>query len=180
MNRLACFISAIFLAGCAATALKTPIKPALQLFETLPDAEEKKILRGFLSKTQLTEDTSFAWYAANGKFLKANEALAASIAAKASQVELVLFVGTWCHDSQQLLPKYFKTLEAANFPPEKLTIIGVDRSKTTIGNLHKIFGITNIPTLIVMQDGKELGRIVEYGTSGQVDKALASLISSAK
>jgi len=180
MNRIVFLSFSLLLAACAANQVTVPTKPALQLFEPLPDAEEKKTLRGLLQKNQLTQDTTFAWYALNGKFLKPDPTMVSTIAAHANKVQLVLFVGTWCHDSQQLLPKYFKTLEAANFPEGQLTIFGVDRAKTTIGGMHNVFGVQNVPTLIVMQAGKELGRIVEYGTTGMVDKELAELVSRAK
>jgi hypothetical protein len=35
---------------------------------------------------------------------------------------------------------------------------------------------TNVPTVIVMQQGKELGRVVEYGKTGQWDKELAEIV----
>jgi len=36
------------------------------------------------------------------------------------------------------------------------------------------------PTIIVMKDGKELGRLVEYGKTGYWDKELAKIINADK
>ena len=37
--------------------------------------------------------------------------------------------------------------------------------------------ITRTPTIVVMKDGKELGRLVEYGKTGHWDKELAEIIN---
>jgi len=55
-------------------------------------------------------------------------------------------------------------------------LIAVDRQKKTIGPLAQAMQATNVPTVIVMQQGKELGRVVEYGKTGQWDKELAEIV----
>jgi hypothetical protein len=37
-----------------------------------------------------------------------------------------------------------------------------------------------VPTIIVYKNGKELGRVVEYGKYGVFDKELAEIINSGK
>jgi thiol-disulfide isomerase/thioredoxin len=168
-----------FLIACSTTKKTTAVEPApLNLYQSIPDATEKKTLYGFLTKEQITKDTAFAWYEANLKYFKVDSTTVQSIRAKKDKIYLILFCGTWCHDSQQLVPKYLTTLEAAGFPDEKLTIIGVDRNKETINNLSHTFNITNVPTMIVMQDGKEAGRITEFGKTALVDKELGELIAT--
>jgi hypothetical protein len=104
----------------------------LNLYEELPDNEEKKTLVGILTEQQVTADTSFGWYQANLKYYKLDSSTVQAIRAKKDKIHLVLFMGTWCHDSQQLVPKYFETLKAANFDTSNLTIIATDRNKKTI------------------------------------------------
>lgn len=152
----------------------------LQLFTTKPDAEEKKFLFGIVAKSQITGDADFTWYEENAKYAKPNSAVVETVKAAMNKVELVLFVGTWCHDTHQLLPKYFKTLEAAGFPEERLTIFATDRDKATIANMHKVFRVIDVPTMIVLQDGKEVGRIVEFGETGLVDKELGEIMKLIK
>jgi thioredoxin-like negative regulator of GroEL len=43
--------------------------------------------------------------------------------------------------------------------------------------LSEAFGITNVPTIIVMKNGKEVGRVVEYGHTGLFDKDLAEILA---
>ena len=172
-----CVAAGVFLAGCAETKKITPGPvAALKLYETLPDATEKKTLRGILTKDQITADTAFNWYAENLKYFKPDADAVKNIQAKADKISIVIFGGTWCHDTQQLLPKYLATLQAAGFPDNRLTLIGVDRAKTTVGDLQKPFNITNVPTVIVMKEGKEVGRIIEYGKTALVDKELGELV----
>lgn len=148
----------------------------LKLYEYFPDSAETKILVGYISKQQITEDTVFAWYKQNLKYARPNKEYVEIIKPKAYDFSIILFAGTWCHDSQQIIPKYFALLEAAEFPDHKMTIIACDRQKTAPGNIQRPLNVANVPTLIVMKDGKEVGRIVEYGASGLVDKELAEII----
>ena len=67
--------------------------------------------------------------------------------------------------------------EAAGISQDHITLLGVDRNKKTIQHLSEIFQIINVPTIIVLKQGKEIGRVVEYGKSGMFDKDLGEIIS---
>lgn len=143
------------------------------------DASGTKILKGFIPKKQLTTDTAFTWYAQNANgYTPSAEAVQQFVTAKDS-INLIIFGGTWCGDTKHLLPQFFTTTDAAGFPESRITLIGVDRSKKTLYNLSEAFGITNVPTFIVMKNGKEIGRVVEYGKIGAPDKEVAQIISVA-
>jgi thiol-disulfide isomerase/thioredoxin len=87
-------------------------------------------------------------------------------------------MGTWCEDSQDIIPKLYSLTDAAGFPQDRITLIGVDRKKTTLSHLTEALGIINVPTIIVMKNGKEQGRIVEYGKYGMIDRELGMIINS--
>ncbi|CAN5599015.1 hypothetical protein BH10BAC3_BH10BAC3_37960 [soil metagenome] len=183
MNKLLQPVSVVsiffLLIACGNSKQVTTVLPKpLNLYQSLPDASEKKTLYGIISKEQITQDTAFEWYQTNLKYYKADSATVQIIRAKKENIHLLLFCGTWCHDSQQLLPKYFTTLDAANFPDKNLTIVGMDRNKKTVAQLEHTFNIVNVPTMIVMQNGKEAGRITEYGKTTFVDKELGEIIAS--
>jgi thiol-disulfide isomerase/thioredoxin len=165
-----------FLVGAGCIAGKAQ---ALKLHTELPDAEEKMILFGQVTKNQIIEDSLFGWYKANAKYAKPPQSTIDAIKKAASKVDVVLFVGTWCHDTQQILPKYFKAMEASGFPEERLTIVATNRSKEAPGGWHRVFKVVNVPTIIVLQDGKELGRISEYGDTGTPDKELGDIFNKA-
>jgi hypothetical protein len=78
---------------------------------------------------------------------------------------------------QNLVPVFYRLVDKAGYPDENITLIGVDRDKTTLDNLSTAFNIINVPTFIVMQDGKEVGRVVEYGKYGEIDKELGEIVA---
>jgi thioredoxin-like negative regulator of GroEL len=92
------------------------------------------------------------------------------------RISFVVFGGTWCEDTQFIVPQFFKLQEMSGVPDSLVTFFGVNRDKKTLGNIAGAFGITNVPTIIAMQEGRELGRVVEYGKSGKWDKELEAII----
>ena len=91
---------------------------------------------------------------------------------------MIVFGGTWCDDTQNLLPVFYRLVDKSGYPDSSITLIGVDRPKTTLYNLHNAFHLTDVPTFIVMKDGKEVGRVVEYGKYGQIDKELGEVVNT--
>lgn len=81
-------------------------------------------------------------------------------------VSIKAFMGTWCGDSQEQIPVFYKIMDASGFDFEKLEMICVNRSKKTPGNLQKGLDIERVPTFIFFKDGKEIGRFVEYPREG--------------
>ncbi len=136
-----------------------------------------KILKGFVTKKDMTADTALAWFAENQKgytaYAKAVEALK-----KNKDVQIVAFMGTWCEDSKFVIPKLYAVTEAAGYPEKSITLFGTDRNKTTIGNLAEAFKLVNVPTIIVMKEGKEIGRIVEFGKYGMFEIDLSQILNS--
>lgn len=147
--------------------------------EVSREANGTKILKGFIPKKDLTTDTAFGWYAQNAKGYAPSADAVQQFSASKDSINLVIFGGTWCGDTKHLLPQFFTTTDAAGFPDSRITLIGVDRSKKTLYNLSETFGITNVPTFIVMKNGKEIGRVVEYGKIGAPDKEVAQIIAGA-
>ncbi|RZJ67222.1 MAG: thioredoxin [Flavobacterium sp.] len=90
-------------------------------------------------------------------------------------ISVKIFMGTWCEDSQNQVPKCYKILHDAGFDKNDVTLIFVDRSKTTPEKLEAGLNITNVPTFIFNKTtqlagkegprgetiAKELNRIVE-------------------
>lgn len=143
-------------------------------YEVLKDYDGSKILKGIISRENLTSDSSFKWYQQNLKPYTAGKD-AGLFAKHKDSVQLIVFLGTWCEDSHVIIPKLFPFLDAAGFSNDRLTVVGVDRNKKTISHLSDAFNVINVPTIIIMKGGKELGRVVEYGRYGMVEKELAEI-----
>lgn len=148
-------------------------------YEISTDPENgTKVLKGLISRSDIQNDTAFKWFNENMKYGQADAAAIAALKKHAADIAFVVFGGTWCEDSQNLLPVFYRLIDKSGFPDSSITLIGVDRPKTTLYNLHKVFNVTKAPTFIVMHQGKEIGRIEEYGKLGQIDKELGEIVST--
>ena len=56
--------------------------------------------------------------------------------------------------------------------------IGVDRDKKTLSHLCEALNVTNVPTIIVMKNGKEVGRVIEFGKYGLFDMELGEILKT--
>ena len=149
-----------------------------QQYEISPDPKhpEVKVLRGIINKYLVQNDTSFQWYKANQKFYGPDSSTLNAMERTKGRLQFVVFGGTWCEDTQFILPQFFKLQEMSGVPDSVITFFGVNRAKRSLSNITDAFGITNVPTIIVMKNGKEMGRVIEYGKTGKWDKELAEIL----
>ena len=138
---------------------------------------ELTVLKGIISKYALQNDSTFNnWYNSNQSIYDPPKDIVNAMEAAKEKFQFVIFGGTWCEDTQFILPRFFKLQEQSGFPDQRISFFGVNRAKQTLGNLAAAFNITNVPTIIVMKDGKEVGRVVEYGKSGKWEDDLGELL----
>lgn len=147
-------------------------------YEITPDPKhpEDKILKGIINKDLIKNDSAFKWYADNQKAYRNPDTAIIGALHRDNTVRYVVFGGTWCEDSQSILPKFFMLQEKAGIRDDRITFFAVDRQKQSLGNITSAMNITNVPTIIVMKNGKEVGRVVEYGKTGKWDKELAEIV----
>lgn len=136
-----------------------------------------KILKGVITRELVQKDSAFKWFAQNQLGYVPNADAVTALKSGASNLHFIVFGGTWCDDTKNILPKFYSLADAATIPADHISLIGVDRSKKTIGYLAESLNVTLVPTIIVLKDGKELGRVVEYGKTGQWDKELGEIIN---
>jgi len=74
-------------------------------------------------------------------------------------VRVDVYFGTWCHDSQREVPQLLKIL--SHKPKLAVNLIALDYQKSDPQGLAVSKGIKYTPTMIVMKNNKELGRIIE-------------------
>src|SRR5438128_4583893 len=156
----------IFLASCASSRQAGVTHPKY----TVVADTETKVLKGYINRSVLESDTAFKWFAENMKYGTADAPAVEAFKKNAANFSMIVFGGTWCHDTQNLLPVFYKLVDKSGYPENKITLVAVDRAKTGPDNLHKTYNITNVPTFIVLKDDKEVGRVVEYGKEGSIDK----------
>ena len=76
-------------------------------------------------------------------------------------ISIVIMFGTWCHDSKREVPRMLRILDSAGVGTEQISLIGVDTNKAEPEGREKLYNLRNTPTLILLKNGKEVGRIIE-------------------
>ncbi|GAC1416907.1 MAG: hypothetical protein NVS1B13_05150 [Flavisolibacter sp.] len=147
-----------------------------QTSERYRDSEGNKVVKGFLSRKDFITDSSFSWFLKNQQGYVPDSATVSAIRANNQNIHFIAFGGTWCDDTKFILPKFFVLADASGLSEEMITVIGVDHKKKTIEHLSEIFNITNVPTIIVFKNGKEIGRVVEFGKHGMFDQDLGEIV----
>jgi thiol-disulfide isomerase/thioredoxin len=73
-------------------------------------------------------------------------------------------LGTWCSDSQMLIPDLYHYLKRQNKAPQDIVYYGLDESKTSSEKWEEQYDINFVPTIIFIdkQTGVEKGRIIEH------------------
>ena len=158
---------AFFIACTATKEIKTN-------YQVLDD-KGNKMLKGTINRALLENDTAFAWFKESMQYGKPDDAAVIAFQQNKSKFTMLIFGGTWCEDTQNLLPKFYKLVDKSGYLETRITLIAVDRQKTALNNLHTTYNIVNVPTFIVLKNGKEVGRVVEYG-KGDVVKELGEIV----
>lgn len=159
-----------------AAALIISFQTAFAQTQISQDGNGNKVLKGFMTKQELATDSSFKWFKENQQGYTPDQNALQRLRANKDSINIIAFGGTWCEDTHYILPKFFVLADAAGLSPERITVLGVDHDKKTIQHLSEAFDITNVPTIIVMKNGKEIGRVVEYGHTGLFDRDLAEIL----
>lgn len=163
----------VLLLSCATS--KQGAKPNYQVFT---DTNGNKALKGIINRSLLVNDSSFQWFIENGKYGEATASAVAAFQKNGSKISLLVFSGTWCEDSHNLLPKFYRLMDKAGFPESKIVLVAVDRSKTAVQQLHVKYQLKTVPTFIVLVNGKEVGRVEEYGKTGYMEKELGEIVAA--
>ena len=154
-------VAALAIAGCVTTSY---------------DAEER-ILLGETNQETLYRE--FPDFAANHEAYQPDPAVIRQIANVPYSANILLFLGTWCSDSVSEAPKMLKVLAEAANPRLHVSLFALDQEKSDPKGFSKTFGVDYVPTLIVRQGGRELGRIVEYPKTS-VEADLAEILGAAR
>ncbi|AXG69352.1 thioredoxin [Kordia sp. SMS9] len=158
MNKLFIFIM---------TLLVSQILCSQSVNQLTKDSRGRDLLLGKITKEGLTSNSFNSWFSKNYEAYEPDAAIIEKLKRKLKKYNITIFMGTWCGDSKREVPKFFKLLEAADFPKEKLHIIGVNNThsqyKKSPNGEEKGLNIHRVPTFIVYNKrGKEIGRIVEH------------------
>ena len=133
------------------------------------------VLTGRITRAAL--DAIPGWGAPGAEGYTPDLAAIATIRRHAATLEVLAFVGTWCPDCHRDTPRLLKIADEAGLPSSRITIYGLDRSKTDSEGLVEQWNIVRLPTFILIRDGRELGRVIERPKS-TLEQDIAQILTS--
>lgn len=158
----------VLLAGCTSS----------DHYQITVEESGSKIVTGPFERTLLEQDPDFKlWFEFRYNEYEVDSALLLAISARAKEMQYVVVAGTWCGDSKREIPHFLKILDKVHASPDDVQFYGVDRSKKSEDGITDQFHIDRVPTIIVLKNGKEIGRIVEHPEE-TLEKDLEKILSS--
>ena len=123
--------------------------------------KDQKVLLGYGSRAGLEKSDFKAYFSEEYQNYNPDEDACFYLGRHIDSLGITIVLGTWCHDSQEQVPRFFKVLDHIDFNAENLVMIGVDGNKQAgevdISGLE----IELVPTFIFYKNDIELGRIIE-------------------
>ena len=123
--------------------------------------DNEKIMIGKATKSDLEKAPFNSWFTTGFNEYKPSEEVINQLKDKVTNITVVMFIGTWCEDTHNQLPHFYKVLQECQFKDRGITLIAMDKDKTTPELLEKGLNIINVPTFIFYEKGVEINRIVE-------------------
>ena len=127
---------------------------------------EEQILVGKINWDGLTQAPYDEWFTPTYLSYNVDSTTLVALDSKQDDIEILMFMGTWCEDSRVEVPQFYRILDHAGYNLSALTVVALERleSRKLVSPQHEEadYDITHVPTFIFIRDGQEIGRITEY------------------
>jgi len=152
---------------CVVTACHRTLVPTTTPVTNLEIKNEsgQLILAGHGSHSVLQEPNYKAWYDKSYDAYTVDTATTTELKPLLKKTQMEIFLGSWCGDSKREVPRMLKVLQNAGMDTAKVSLYFVDNStasyKQSPQHEEKGKNVHHVPTFIMYEDNKEVGRIVE-------------------
>jgi thiol-disulfide isomerase/thioredoxin len=136
---------------------------------------EQNVIVGISDVRMLERSLSYRWYKDGYFNYRSNISAVNFIKEMPKDIQFMVFAGTWCEKSQQLLPQFYKVLDLAGISRQRVTLCFLDRDKRSPQGLENNYSINSTPVFIILQKGLEIGRITET-VNQSIEADIADLI----
>ncbi|MEE9464218.1 MAG: thioredoxin family protein [Candidatus Neomarinimicrobiota bacterium] len=136
------------------------------------DTDSEQMLLGPVDLAALTSPPYQEWYEQEYNGYSPDTLVLDLIKGTVADVQITIFLGTWCPDSRREVPRFIKLMEYLNYPAESITLITLDRGKHSPDGGEEGFDIRLVPTFIFYRDSTEVGRIIEKPENSLEDDLL--------
>jgi len=128
-------------------------------------SDKRPILVGPLTRANLKTAPFAEWFESQYLKYEPNRADIDKLREPIKGLAIEAYIGTWCGDSRRQIPRLLKALDAAGFDEKRLAMVGLsDRDmefKQSPGRPERKRLVHRTPTIVLLRDGVEIGRIVE-------------------
>jgi len=130
--------------------------------QTITDPKNgNEILIGYCDRKAMEKGENATWFSEYYDAYEPDRNIINELKQKQAGIEIFIILGTWCSDSREQVPRFFKILDKIRFDKKSVQIVAVDSHKEA-GNIDlKIYDITKVPTFIIYRKGRKIGRIIE-------------------
>jgi len=122
---------------------------------------KQEVLIDYCDRSGLESGEFGTYYKLEYEDYQVDDSLVELISNKINGFGITIVFGSWCSDSEQQVPRFYKILDRAGFDDDQLKIIAVNRQKHTEQIPIDDLKIELVPTFIMYKKDKEIGRIVE-------------------
>lgn len=153
--------------GCEPTTYES-LKSSNVPNQMVKDFDGGYILLGEVNRKGLQSRPHSRWFLPAYRDYQPDPEVVSDLKPKLNGKQIIVFMANWCKETQVEIPHLYKVLDEADFSYENLSMFALsnhpNRFLQSPQGFEKGWKITSIPTIIVVQDGRELGRIVEVST----------------
>jgi len=135
----------------------------------------KVLLRGKIHFSDIQKESTCSWFNQGADAYQPKPAVIEALKKIAEPYHFVVFAGTWCGDTKDLLPRFYKVLREAGIDQHTVELYGVNRHKEALNIEHSLYNLTNIPTIIIMHQAHEVGRIIE-SVDSSIEESLLQIM----
>lgn len=121
----------------------------------------EEILIGYCNRSGLEKSESGKLFEEYYEIYQPDQAVINQLKFKKEGIEILIILGTWCSDSQEQVPRFFKILDKIHFNKKNIELICVNKDKLAGDVETAIYNILKVPTFIIYKKGREVGRIIE-------------------
>jgi thiol-disulfide isomerase/thioredoxin len=168
------FVFALFLISCKENSSIEPQEAQVNMEVTI---EDEPMLLGEVNRSGLVQEKYKSWFDYNYDNYHPDSKVLEEVSKNISDVDIKIFMGTWCSDSEREIPAFYKMLDSLTYQPKSFEIISTDRTKKLPEQKMNDFEIVYIPTFIFYRNDIELGKIIESPTE-TLDKDILNIITN--
>jgi thiol-disulfide isomerase/thioredoxin len=112
------------------------------------------------------------------KSYKPDGAAVSFLSKYARKTDILIYFGSWCPHCEAWVPRLIKALQSASNDSLSTRFVALPRNFASDEDA-RAWGIHGVPTIIVIQGGREVGRLVGPPETGTIEMALVKLLEKA-